>query len=172
MLLPCIYIKRDDDIKKSFNGKIKLSVRVLFKSFGQGSGLIMHVAELIGKKNWKSAWLLLLPDRNSWYTVQRIYWRKVLEKSKKSPPILNARSNQHDGFWLKNEHFYKKHKNILLSSDAWLNYRTMAAAQILIFRTLGTQAYYQSLLDCQKRIEPYKAVNMYNCFVKAIISGS
>ena len=50
MLLPCIYIKRDDDIKKSVNGKIKLSVRMLLKSFGQGSGLIMHVAELIGKK--------------------------------------------------------------------------------------------------------------------------
>ena len=64
MLLPCIYTKPDDDIKKSFNGKIKVSVRKLLKSFGQGSGLIMRVAELIGNKNWKSAWLILLLDRN------------------------------------------------------------------------------------------------------------
>ena len=103
MLLPCIYTKPDDDIKKSFNGKIKVSVRKLLKSFGQGSGLIMRVAELIGNKNWKSAWLILLPDRNFWYTIQRIYRQKALKKSKESPVNnnLNARSTQRDGFLVK-----------------------------------------------------------------------
>ena len=65
MLLPCLYIKRDDDIKKSFNGKIKVSVWKWLKSFGQESGLVMHAAEVIGKKHWKSACLILLPDRDS-----------------------------------------------------------------------------------------------------------
>ena len=65
MLLPYIYAKPDDDIKKSFNGKIKVSARKLLKSFGQRRGLIMRVVMLIGNKNWKSAWLILLPDRNS-----------------------------------------------------------------------------------------------------------
>ena len=51
MLLPCMYIY----IKTPFNGKIKVSVRKLLKSFDQGSGLIMRAAELIGNKNWKSA---------------------------------------------------------------------------------------------------------------------
>ena len=44
ILLSCIYIKPDDDIKKSFNEKIKVSVRKLLKSFSQGSGLIMRLA--------------------------------------------------------------------------------------------------------------------------------
>ena len=67
----------------------------------------------------KSAWLVLLPDRNSRYTIQRIYCQTALEKSKESPVKnnLNVRSNQHYGFWLKNKHF----NLILLSSDAWLN---------------------------------------------------
>ena len=100
MLLPCIYIKPDGNIKKSLNGKVKVIVRKLLKSFVQRSELIMRVAEMIVNKNWKSAWLILLPDRNSWYTIQRIYSQKALEKSKESPVNnnLNARSNQHNGF--------------------------------------------------------------------------
>ena len=64
MLLPCIYIKPDDNIKKSFNGKIKFSVRKLLKPFGQGSALIMYGSQLVGNKNWKSVWLISLPARN------------------------------------------------------------------------------------------------------------
>ena len=99
MLFPCIYIEPDDDIK-SFNGKIKVSVRKLLKSFDQGNVLIMRVAKLNGNKNWKTAWFVLLPDRNLWYRIPRTYWQKALEKSKESPVNnnLNARSNQHDGF--------------------------------------------------------------------------
>ena len=65
MLLPCIYIKLDDDIEKPFNGKIKMNEVKLLKSFGQGSVLIMPVVEPIGNENSKSAWPTLLPDRNS-----------------------------------------------------------------------------------------------------------
>ena len=38
MLLSCICIKPDDDIKKSVNGKIKVGIRKLLKSFGRGKG--------------------------------------------------------------------------------------------------------------------------------------
>ena len=51
IFLPCIYIKPDDDIKKQFNEKIKLSLQKLLKVFGKGSVLIIRVAELIGNKN-------------------------------------------------------------------------------------------------------------------------
>ena len=80
---------------------------------------MMCVFELISNKKWKSAWLVLLPDRNSRYTIQRTYCQKALEKSEESAVKnnLNVRSNQHYGLWLKNKHFYL----ILLSSDAWLN---------------------------------------------------
>ena len=40
------------------------SVQELLRSFGQGSGLIIRVAKLIGNKNWQSAWLKLLPEWN------------------------------------------------------------------------------------------------------------
>ena len=53
MLLPCIYMKPDDDIKKSVNGKMKGNVQKLLKSFHQVSELILRAAELIGIKNWK-----------------------------------------------------------------------------------------------------------------------
>ena len=62
----------------------------------------MRVVDLIGNKNRKSAWFILFRD-NSWYTIQRTYWQKIREKSKKSPVknSLNARSNQNDDFCLK-----------------------------------------------------------------------
>ena len=50
MLLPCIYIKADDDIKMSFNGKIKVRVQKLLKSLSEESGLLMRVAKQIGNK--------------------------------------------------------------------------------------------------------------------------
>ena len=83
------------------------SVQELLRSFGQGSGLIIRVAKLIGNKNWQSAWLKLLPERNSWYTIPRTYWQKALERSKESPVNnnLNAVSNQHNGFRLKKSTF-------------------------------------------------------------------
>ena len=65
--------KPDDDIKKSLNGKIEVSVRKLLKFFDQKKGLLMRLVEVIGNKNWKSAWLILLSDRNSCYTIQRTY---------------------------------------------------------------------------------------------------
>ena len=61
---------------------------------------------------------------------------------------------------VKNEHFYLKteDKNILLSTDARLNDRIMDVAQALLCKTPGTQEHYQLVLNCQKRVKPYKAV--------------
>ena len=147
--------------KSSFNGKFKVSVRKLIKLFGQGSGLIKRVAELIRDKHWKSAWLILMPDKCSWYTIQRIYWRNTLKEKKDSfvNNNLETDSNQRDGFWLRNKNFCLKveDKNILLCSNAWLNDKIMDASQILICKALGTQDY-QSVLNCQKRVKPYRAV--------------
>ena len=58
------------------------------------------------------------------------------------------------------EHFYLKteDKNILLSSEALLNDRTIDAAQAIISKTLGIQGHYQSVLNCQNRIKTYKAM--------------
>ena len=44
-----------------------------------------------------------------------------------------------------------------MSSNAWLNGKIMDASQILICKALGTQDY-QSVLNCQKRVKPYRVV--------------
>ena len=101
-----------------------------------------------------------MPDKRSWYTIQRIYRRNT--QGKKDSFInndLETDSNQRDGFWLRNENFYLKveDKNILFSSNAWRNDKIMDASQFLICKALGTQDY-QSVLNCQKRVKPYRAV--------------
>ena len=102
-----------------------------------------------------------MPDKCSWYTIQRICWRNTLKEKKDSfvNNNLETDSNQRDGFWLRNDNFYLKveDKNILLSSNAWLNDQIRDASQILICKALGTQDY-QSALNCQKRVKPYRAV--------------
>ena len=102
-----------------------------------------------------------MPDKCSWYTIQRICWRNTLKEKKDSfvNNNLETDSNQRDGFWLRNDNFYLKveDKNILLSSNAWLNDKIRDASQILICKALGTQDY-QSALNCQKRVKPYRAV--------------
>ena len=160
IFLPCIYVKLDDNIKKQFNEKIKLRVRKLLKVYGKESVLIIRVAELIGNKNGNKFGLYYYQKLNLF--VQRIYWQKALEKSKKSPvnDNLSAGINQYDGFRSKKYHFYLKaeDENILLSSGAWLNDRIIDTAQALMPKTLGIQGYYQSVLNYQKRAKHCKAV--------------
>ena len=55
------------------NIKYKVSVSNLMNLLGLGKGLMNSVAELVGDKNWKSAWLILIPDMNSWYKGGTIF---------------------------------------------------------------------------------------------------
>ena len=48
------------------------------KLFGQGSGIMMRISELIDDKKWKSGWLVLVLDGNSWYIIERIYWKSTI----------------------------------------------------------------------------------------------
>ena len=68
-----VFLSNQMTILRSRLIEIKVIVRKLLKSFVQGRELIIRVSELIDNKNWKSAYLILLPDRNSWCTIQRIY---------------------------------------------------------------------------------------------------
>ena len=49
MLLPCVYIKPNGDIKKSFNEKIKVSVRKLLKSLSERK----CVNNACGRADWQ-----------------------------------------------------------------------------------------------------------------------
>ena len=61
--LPRIYINPADPIPSpSYDGKIEESVRQITKSFVKSSGIAVELARNICSKNWKSAWLMLIPD--------------------------------------------------------------------------------------------------------------
>ena len=59
----------------SYYEMIKISVRKLLKTYGRQSGIALRISEIIYHKNWKSAWLILIPDTNSRYIVYRFYWK-------------------------------------------------------------------------------------------------
>ena len=67
LLLPRIHILPDKDLLSgpSYNRKIKVSVRKITRAFGNSSGLSMDLSRLIGDRKWKSAWLNIVPGRNS-----------------------------------------------------------------------------------------------------------
>lgn len=161
--LPRIHVNLDNDMKKtSFNRKIKLSIRKLSKKYGQNSGLLSRIAELVNDKKWNSAWLILVEDGKSWYTIERIYWKGSINGKSETNEHSNTRSsNSESNFWLKNELYNLKveDKIILISESAWLNDNIMDAAQVLICKALGVKSY-QSVLNCQKQVKyPYTAVD-------------
>ena len=85
-LLPRIYISDDKDIREnsSYNGKIKVSVRKMSILYGKTSGLALKISAIINDKKWKSAWLVLMPDKESVYRnryiVHRFYWETRANK--------------------------------------------------------------------------------------------
>ena len=116
-----------------------MSARKLMKWLGQGSGLIKRVVELLKVKTG---------NQLGWYWYQRgsVVYRSdsILTKYSQDRKelllnhSLDTDCNQKDGFWGKNEHFHLKPvaKNVLLSSNAWLN-----PAQVLYCKSLETQDY-------------------------------
>ena len=138
-MLPHIYVNPDDIFKNKplHNGKIKISVQNLRKCFGENSGLLLSLSEIIDNGKWKSAWVLLLKaKRKSWYIIDRIYWKG----RKCDIPVIHiddekdAVDAKDEEFWLRNDLYYlkMKEKQILMSDKAWLNDNIMDAAQRLL----------------------------------------
>ena len=77
LLLPRIHILPDKDLLSdpSCNKKIKVNVRKITRAFGNSSVLSMDLSRLIGDRKWKSAWLNIVPGRNS------RNWTHILEMS-------------------------------------------------------------------------------------------
>ena len=75
MLLPYIYIKPGDEIKKSFKWKDQGECTQVAKVFWSKKWINKVCGEAFDNKNWKSAWLILLPDKNLCYTIKRILWQ-------------------------------------------------------------------------------------------------
>ena len=147
-LLPKVYVDTRQPIGKSYNGKILVSTRKLTSTFRKLSGLASQ-PNCIDDKKWKSSWLILKPEKYSWYTITRIFWKIKSNESSTSQRI--------PAIWIKNELYELKDsdREILEGSDCWLNDNLMDAGQKLICKALGSLEAYQSVLNCQKKQQKY-----------------
>ena len=135
-----------------------MSVQKLNKEFGKASGIAMELARFICHNNWKSAWLNLKPDMNSWLIIDHVYWKNVND----STPVIAITDDDsvekiETSSWLINE-FYNltmEDKSILISETAFLNDKIMDAAQKLICKALGNLDTYQSVLNSQRKDLPF-----------------
>ena len=123
-------------------------------------------------KKWKSVWLLLEPGKYSMYCIRNFYWKSV-ENGATNPIVIvdlnynnfnnkTARISNGEKFWIRNGLYNLKTENadILHSQSAWLNDRTMGAAQKLICKTFGDERSYQSVLKMQRKVSlPFQTVN-------------
>ena len=119
--LPRVYIDTWQHIGKSSMGKILISTQKLTSTFGKSNGLASQLSNCIGDKKWKFSWLILTPEKYSWYTMIWIFWKI---KSNKLP-----NSQRIPAIWITNELFELKEsdKEILEDSDCWLNDDLMIA---------------------------------------------
>ena len=168
-LLPHIHMKFSDTVFDSlpcFHDKITVSIRKLMKTFGPNYGVATSLAEIVDDKKWRPKWVIINPDKHSWYIIERYYWKlneKAIPSEKKKDKL----------YWLKNDlyHLHFEDEEILLSPTAWLNDRIMNTVQKLICKTLGADEDYQSVLNVQKRWGvPYCAVK--NEHIQLLNAGS
>ena len=55
--------------------KIKVSVKKLSKFFNSCRGVIECVSKAIGKKLWRSSWLLIAKRKHNWFIIERAFWK-------------------------------------------------------------------------------------------------
>ena len=56
---------------------IRPSVRAISRASGKNSGLMIEIKRwLVSNSAWYNTWLVLLVERNGWYVVNDIFWKK------------------------------------------------------------------------------------------------
>ena len=162
-ILPMFHIENFFQNLPRRANEIKVCVKKLSKFFGSCSGAIECVSKVIGKKLWRSAWLLIAKRKHNWFIIERAFWKKtqniqsvnLLQQS----DIIDEVTEEP---WLRNEMYIlkKEDQHLLLSKDAWLNDRIMDAAQKSICKEIGTDESYQSVPNSEKKtIYPFHPVS-------------
>ena len=133
-ILPPVYLDFYENVLQGLprrGNKIKVSVDKLSNHFGPNSGAIDDVRKAIGKKNWRSAWLLIEKRKYNWFVIGRVFWKKRKLNTIQDLDIITD-TTQYE--WLHNRVYIlmEQDKAILLSKDEWLNDHIMDAAQKLI----------------------------------------
>ena len=50
-------------------------MKKLSKFFGSCSCVIECISKAIGKKLWRSAWLLIAKRKHNWFIIERAFWK-------------------------------------------------------------------------------------------------
>ena len=159
-ILPRLYVQFPDEILEklpTMNDNIKVSVRMIIKTFGPYSGIALSLKDEVMDRKWKSAWIILRHcSRKFWYNVERIYWKSpkgvpsttITDDNKEN--VRNDDAND-EVFWLQNDlyNLKKADQTIILSKEAWFNDNIMDAAQRIICKALDIE--YQSVLNVQNK---------------------
>ena len=137
-ILPMVHINFPENVFQNLPGranKSRVSLKKLSKFFGSCSGVIEYVSKAIGKKLWRSAWLLIAKRKHNRFIIKRAFWKQrqniqSVNLLQQSDIIVEVTEEP----WLRNEMYIRKKEDqhLLLSKDAWLNDRIMDAAQKLI----------------------------------------
>ena len=78
-ILPMVHINFPENVFQNLPrraNKIKVSVKKLSKFSGSCSGVIECVSKAIGKKLWRSAWLLIAKRKHNWFIIERAFWKQ------------------------------------------------------------------------------------------------
>ena len=117
----------------------------------------------MGKKLWRSAWLLIAKRKHNWFVIERAFWKQRQNiQSVNLPQQSDIIDEVTEEPWLRNEMYIlkKEDQHLLLSKDVWLYDRIMDAAQKLICKEIGTDESYQSVLNSEKKtIDPFHPVS-------------
>ena len=108
-----------------FLRRSKWAFEISWKHFVPNSGVATSLAEIVDDKKWRSAWVVINPDKHSWYIIERCYWK------------LNVKTipSEEKKCWLENDLCLPpiEGKEIPRCPTTWLNNRIMRAAQKLIW---------------------------------------
>ena len=73
--LPRIYCN-PELLPKPKSGKHIFSIQSSIQKFGSFSGTVVEKKQIVNFSRWNLAWLVLIPDSHSWFTILNIFWKK------------------------------------------------------------------------------------------------
>ena len=56
-----------------FHDKLRVNIRRIVKTFDPYRGVATTMVEIVDYKKWRSTWLAIYPDKQSWYIIERYY---------------------------------------------------------------------------------------------------
>ena len=127
--------------------KIKVSLKKLSKLFGSCSGVTECVSKAIGKKLWRSVWLLIVKRKHNWFIIERAFWNQ--RQNTQSVNLLQQSDiidEVAEEPWLRNEMYILKKENLILKRKPLISsilYLKSMFSSFMMDLTIGFTAFAQ-----------------------------